>query len=102
MPKYPNGCKVTTKNSESCKANEINLLCNEGISKIYSSAIASTDRQITEVADKFHLVKNITDRMTKLVAENYADYRQAVRSNQVDEKVLEYQYIVIEDIYYRN
>ena len=31
----------------------------------YSSAIASTDRQITEVADKFHLVKNITDRMTK-------------------------------------
>ena len=48
----------------------------------YSSAIASTDRQITEVADKFHLVKNITDRMTKLIAENYADYRQAVRSNE--------------------
>ena len=40
------------------------------------------DRLITEVADKFHLVKNITDRMTKLVAENYADYRQAVRSNE--------------------
>ena len=39
-------------------------------------------RLITEVADKFHLVKNITDRMTKLVAENYADYRQAVRSNE--------------------
>ena len=48
----------------------------------YSSAIASTERQITEVADKFHLVKNITDRMAKLVAENYADYRQAVRSNE--------------------
>lgn len=48
----------------------------------YSSAIASTGRQITEVADKFHLVKNITDRMTKLVAENYADYRQAVRNKE--------------------
>ena len=48
----------------------------------YSSAIASTERRITEVADKFHLVKNITDRTTKLVAENYADYRQAVRSEE--------------------
>lgn len=48
----------------------------------YSSAIASTGRQVTEVADKFHLVKNITDRMTKLVAENYAGYRQAVRSKE--------------------
>lgn len=45
----------------------------------YSSAIASTGRHITEVADKFHLVKNITDRMKKLVAENYADYRKAAR-----------------------
>jgi predicted transcriptional regulator len=50
----------------------------------YSSAIASTGRQINEVADKFHLVKNITDRTTKLVAENYADYRQAVRSGEKD------------------
>lgn len=48
----------------------------------YSSAIASTGRPITEVADKFHLIKNITDRMTKLVAENYADYRQAVRDRE--------------------
>ena len=48
----------------------------------YSSAIASTGRRIIEIADKFHLVKNITDRMTKLVAENYADYRQAVRSKE--------------------
>lgn len=38
MPKYPNGCKVTTKKSESCKANEINLLCNEGISQLYLSS----------------------------------------------------------------
>lgn len=55
----------------------------------YSSAIASTGRPITEVADKFHLVKNITDRMTKLVAENYADYRQAMRGE--DEKLAENQ-----------
>ena len=38
MPKYPNGCKVTTKKSESCKANEINLLCNEGIPQLYLSS----------------------------------------------------------------
>ena len=38
MPKYPNGCKVTTKKSESCKANEINLLCTEGISQLYLSS----------------------------------------------------------------
>lgn len=55
----------------------------------YSSAIASTGRPITEVADKFHLVKNITDRMTKLVAENYADYRQAMRGE--EEKLAENQ-----------
>ena len=48
----------------------------------YSSAIASTGRPITEVADKFHLVKNIKDRMAKLVAENYADYRLAVRGEE--------------------
>lgn len=48
----------------------------------YSAAIASTGRHITEIADKFHLVKNINDRMTRLVAENYADYRQAVRSEE--------------------
>lgn len=48
----------------------------------YSSAIASTNRRITEVADKFHLVKNITDRITKLVSENYADYRQAARGKE--------------------
>ena len=51
----------------------------------YSSAIASTGRKITEVADKFHLVKNITDRMTKLIAENYTEYRQAVRAEEPGE-----------------
>lgn len=48
----------------------------------YSAAIASTGRPVTEIADKFHLLKNINDRMTRLVAENYADYRQSVRSGE--------------------
>lgn len=48
----------------------------------YSSAVASSGRPITEVADKFHLIKNITDRMAKLVAENYSDYRRAVREEE--------------------
>ena len=48
----------------------------------YSAAITASNRQITEVADKFHLIKNITDRMTRLVAENYADYRKAIRDEE--------------------
>lgn len=48
----------------------------------YSSAIASSGRPITEVADKFHLIKNITDRMAKLIAENYSDYRRAIREEE--------------------
>ena len=48
----------------------------------YSSAIASSGRPITEVADKFHLIKNITDRMTKLIAENYSDYRRIIRGEE--------------------
>ena len=45
----------------------------------YSSAIAALGRPVREVADKFHLVKNILDRFDKLVGENYNDYRQEVR-----------------------
>ena len=48
----------------------------------YSSAIASSERPITEVADKFHLIKNITDRMAKLIAENYSDYRRDIRDEE--------------------
>ena len=48
----------------------------------YSSAIASSERPITEVADKFHLIKNIADRMAKLIAENYSDYRRAIRDEE--------------------
>ena len=56
----------------------------------YSSAIAALDRTVTEVADKFHLVKNIYDRFGKLIAEHYDDYRRAVRKNEeVEEPVHE-------------
>ena len=43
----------------------------------YSSAIAALDKPVTEVADKFHLIKNIYDRFCKLIGERYSDYRQA-------------------------
>jgi len=55
----------------------------------YSSAIAALDKPIDEVADKFHLVKNAYDRFSKLIAENYDDYRQAVRKEEQPEGVRE-------------
>ena len=54
----------------------------------YSSAIAILDRNVTEVADKFHLVKNIYDRFGKLIAEHYDDYRKAVRKEEEVEEVV--------------
>lgn len=44
----------------------------------YSSAIAASGRPVREVADKFHLVKNIMERTMKLVDEHYGEYRAAV------------------------
>jgi transposase len=46
----------------------------------YSSAIRSIDRPIIEVADKFHLIKNMSDRFTKLIGEHYSDYRNVIRA----------------------
>ena len=34
------------------------------------------------IADKFHLIKNISERFTKLIGENYSDYRNAIRESQ--------------------
>ncbi|NLD23686.1 MAG: transposase, partial [Bacteroidales bacterium] len=51
-------------------------------STAYSSAIRSIDRPIIEIADKFHLIKNISERFTKLIGENYSDYRNAIRESQ--------------------
>ena len=55
----------------------------------YSSAIAALDRTVTEVADKFHLVKNIYDRFGMLIAEHYDDYRRAVRKDEEVEEVVQ-------------
>ena len=41
----------------------------------YSSAIAASGRPVREVADKFHLVKNIMERTMKLVDEHYGENR---------------------------
>ena len=48
----------------------------------YSAAIAASGRNITEVADKFHLIKNIQDRFIKVLSEHYNDYRTMVRNNE--------------------
>ena len=34
------------------------------------------------IADKFHLIKNMSERFTKLIGENYSDYRYAIRESQ--------------------
>lgn len=44
----------------------------------YSAAVASVERLIKEVADHFHLVKNATDMIARVVSENYEDYRMLV------------------------
>lgn len=45
----------------------------------YSAAIAVTGREITEVADRFHLSKNMSDCLTKVLGSHYDDYRKSVR-----------------------
>jgi len=45
----------------------------------YSAAISSTHRDIMEVADRFHLVKNLSDKMTRIVNEHYAEYKALAR-----------------------
>ncbi len=48
----------------------------------YTSAINSSGMKITEVADRFHLVKNMSDCLTKIVSDHYGDYRSMVRPSQ--------------------
>ncbi len=50
----------------------------------YSSAIANTGREIIEIADRFHLVKNMTDCMTKVISENYAEYRKSLLVQEIN------------------
>jgi len=47
----------------------------------YTAAIASTGRAIIEVADRFHLIKNMSDCVTKVISSHYEDYRKSVRPN---------------------
>jgi transposase len=44
----------------------------------YSAAIASTGRKICEVADLFHLVKNMSECITRVISDNYHSYREMV------------------------
>ena len=39
----------------------------------YSAARASTQRDIIGVADRFHLIKNLSDKISKLINEKFAD-----------------------------
>jgi len=55
----------------------------------YSSAISSVNKNIIEVADRFHLVKNMSDCISKLISENYHDYRELVRSTKTPSEVAE-------------
>lgn len=46
----------------------------------YTAAIAATGRNITEVADRFHLNMNMSDCVTKVIGSHYGEYRSAVRT----------------------
>ena len=48
----------------------------------YSPAIASSGWKITEVVDKFHLIKNLQDRFIKVLSEHYDEYRLMVRTEE--------------------
>ncbi|WP_455586946.1 ISL3 family transposase [Bacteroides sp.] len=60
---------------------QVNLVSRDR-STDYSSAIASTGRDVVEIADKFHLIKNMQERMSKLLSEHYADYRNKIREKE--------------------
>ena len=51
----------------------------------YSSAITSAKRNIIEIADKFHLIKNLQDRIGQIISIHYADYRNKVRVRELNE-----------------
>lgn len=45
----------------------------------YSAAIAATERDLTEVADRFHLTKNMSDCVVKIIGSHYDDCRKSMR-----------------------
>ena len=51
----------------------------------YTAAIAATGRNITEVADRFHLNMNMSDCVTKVLSSHYDEYRKSVRPEEGQE-----------------
>jgi len=45
----------------------------------YSAAIAATGKDIIEVADRFHLTKNMSDCVVKIIGSHYDDCRKSMR-----------------------
>lgn len=55
----------------------------------YSAALSASKYHIIEVADKFHLIKNIQDRFTKVISMHYSEYRSMVRNKEHMEESLD-------------
>ena len=51
----------------------------------YTAAIAATGRNITEVADRFHLNMNMSACVTKVISSHYDEYRSTVCPAEVQE-----------------
>lgn len=51
----------------------------------YTAAIAGTGRDIVEIADRFHLYKNMSNCVTKVISSHYGDYRKLVRPEETEE-----------------
>ena len=49
----------------------------------YSAAIAAAKRGVVEIAGRFHLSKNMSDCITKVIRSRYDDYRKAVRPEDI-------------------
>lgn len=54
----------------------------------YSAAVTAAGRNIIEVADRFHLHKNMSDCVRKVIGSYYKEYRKLVRPD--EEKMKEY------------
>lgn len=52
----------------------------------YSAAITAAGRNIIEVADRFHLNKNMSDCIRKVIGKHYEEYRKLVRPDEVKMK----------------
>lgn len=57
-------------------------------STYYSAAVTAAGRNIIEVADRFHLHKNTSDCVRKVIGSHYKEYRKLVRPD--EEKMKEY------------